>query len=374
MEQRRILFVIDEIWSISSGGTERQLAQMVKLAARDGYRPEVAVLRNPVAEVEQQLGCPVHDCGLNKIFSFGGMLSMIRFWRWLRQKQFHVVRTFFVDANLIVPVIARLAGIPVVLGSRRNTNSWMDARSALLQRFSNLFATRIVANCEQVKDAVVKTEKSPPAKIDVIYNGIDLLPFEFVTGRRQRVRRQLGINDDAILVGNLSRLDKIKGIDTFVKAAAKVHRELPSVMFAVIGEGGERKRLEEMIASSGLAGFFLLPGNSNDVGGYLEAFDMAVLSSNAEGFSNAILEYMAAGLATIATDVGGNSEALEACGVLVPAGDHDALAREIITLIQDDPRRKSLGKAARERAQNNFDISGVEVLIRNYYDDLLASK
>ncbi|MCU1286145.1 MAG: glycosyl transferase group 1 [Acidobacteriales bacterium] len=372
MEQRRILFVIDEIWSTSSGGTERQLAQMVKLATKNGYHAEVAVLRNPVIEVEKQLGCTVHDCGLSKIFSMSGTLSMFRFWRWLHQRRFHVVRTFFVDANLIVPVIARLAGVPVVIGSRRNTNSWMSNRRGALQRFSNLFATRIVANCTQVKQAVIRTEKSPAAKIDVIYNGIDLLPFESVTGRRQRVRKKLGIRDDAILIGNLSRLDKIKGVDTFVKAAALVHRELPSVVFVAVGEGGERQRLEQMIASSGLASSFFLPGNSTDVAGYLEAFDVAVLSSNAEGFSNSILEYMAAGLPTIATDVGGNSEALGNCGVLVRVGDHEALAKEITALVEDEPRRRLLGEAAKKRAQQEFDISGIEVELRNYYERLLA--
>src|SRR5204863_4532684 len=127
----------------------------------------------------------------------------------------------------------------------------------------------------------------------------------------------------------------------------------PGVRFQVAGEGEERPALERLVAESGLTGRFELLGTAADVPAFLAGLDVTVLCSHAEGMSNALLEYMAAGRAIVATDVGANGRLVRdgEHGLLVRPGDAAALAAGIDRLLRDPALARRLGAAARQRVR-----------------------
>lgn len=344
--------------AITAGGTERQLLQMVEIAIRNGLAPQIAVLRGTKWLTPQLAGCPVKHFDMVSLRSRSGLQSLRAFHRWIREQRFEIIKAFFPEANLIAPWIGRLAGVSVVLGSRRNLNHSASDEpfnvSPRMQWVSNFLVDHVVANSEAVLERTIRAEHLPRHKISVIYNGIDANQLRPLHGMRVATRKQLGIADDELLVGNVSGLRKIKGVECFVEAAALARKMHPKLRFVLIGAGDMRQELAAMITAKQLQDCFLLAGATEDVRPYLAAMDIAVLSSYAEGFSNALLEYMVAGLPIVATDVGGNREALSGTGILVEAGSPDQLASAIASL--RDPDLRDQHAAAALHAVKRFDL------------------
>ncbi len=123
---------------------------------------------------------------------------------------------------------------------------------------------------------------------------------------------------------------------TFLRAAQRVKESVPDAAFIIAGEGELKEMTQALARSLGIEDRTFFIGRCQDVGAVLSISDVCVLSSRSEGFSNAILEYMAAGRPVVATDVGGAREAIVhgESGYLVPAGDHDRMAEHIISLLQ----------------------------------------
>lgn len=365
----KILFLVDELESISAGGSERQVLQLIDILRRSGHEAGLAVFRKSAWLKAESKTFPIYFCELNSVLSPSGFAGMRQLVKWMREQKFQVVQTMFREANLLGPALARMAGIPVVLGSRRNLNHAMSRQFALLQSVSNLFATRLVANSECVKRTVARREFTAPEKIDVIYNGVDTQYFAPQPQFRMKTRQTLGISETAMVVGVISRFGPIKGQDVFLNAAAKIVDD-PQTHFVMVGDGPTREAIRSLAQRLKIDNRCLFVPAQRDIRPYLAALDIAVLPSRSEGFSNSLLEYMSAGLAIVATDVGGNRESLGDTGILVPPEDPEALARAIAGLTSDNARRESLGIAARARACTFFDVSAAQARIAEYFESL----
>ena len=374
MGRIRILYLIDEMHALSAGGTERQVLQLIQLSAQAGLEPTLCVLRGTRWLTEAQAGCRIRHANLGRILSLGSLAELIRLLSWIRRERFHVVQTFFIDGNIVGPILARLAGVPVVLGSRRNLNYWMSPRFQKFQRLANLFVTELVANCQAVKDVVVATEKFSAHKVRVLYNGIDTTTFDTDPVGRARARMRLGLGDEEVLVGTVANFTAVKGIEEFLRAAALVVEKCPQTHFLLIGDGPMRGQLEAMVGELRLQRHFRILGSQDDVVPYLNALDVAVLPSRSEGFSNSLLEYMAVGVACVATDVGGAREALgESAGILVPPRDSAALGHAILELVQDGNRRSVLAAQGYRRVRTQFSLAQTQNRLSAYYLRLMAT-
>ena len=202
-------------------------------------------------------------------------------------------------------------------------------------------------------------------KVSVIYNGIDVGPLPDGTFRAQ-VRRRLGIDDGAVVVGTVARLDPVKDLGTLIQAIAP-H---PSMILLVIGDGSERAALERIANDVGApsAGRFL--GHRDDARDLLAACDLYANSSISEGISLTILEAMAAGLPVVATRVGGTPEIVDdTCGRLVPARDAGSLGATLAALAGNADLRAGLGALGRARVEQRFTL---ERMIREYRDAYYA--
>lgn len=353
----RVLFLIDEMEAITAGGTERQLLQLVSIASLNGLKPTVCVLRGTRWLTEEIAGCPVMHFDVASVRSVRGICQLVRLARWAGKQHFQILQTFFAESNLLGPWIAKLSGIPIVLGTRRNLGHAMDDAphgAARLQWISNFLVDEILANAKAVARKTAAAERFSAHKIRVVYNGIDLAAFQPDADMRAEMRAHLGVGESEVLVGNVSGLRAIKGVELFVEAAAMAVHTAPQMKFVLVGEGEMRPALEAAIARLRLEGIFRLAGAAENVRPYLAAMDITVLCSSAEGFSNSLLEYMAAGLPTITTEVGGNREALGNAGILIPPNNAKALSDAMLMLLDPQARARLAAKAT-ARAQQ-FDL------------------
>ncbi|HKA07654.1 MAG TPA: glycosyltransferase [Gemmataceae bacterium] len=202
-------------------------------------------------------------------------------------------------------------------------------------------------------------------RVRVIENGVDLERFPGT--RLPDTRGQV------VRIGAVANLRAVKNIDGLVRAAAAVCRVDPRVRFDVAGDGEQRPALESQIRATGLGDRFMLSGTARDVPGFLAGLDIAVLCSHSESMSNALLEYMAAGRAIVATDVGSNSRLVrhEREGLIVPPRNDDALAKAIERLLGDATLARRLGAAARERAASEFSRGAMVRRFEEFFSSLV---
>lgn len=363
-----VLLLIDGMEAITAGGTERQLLQLVHLAKANNAAPQICILRDTRWLTEEMAGCPVRHYDLRSLGSATGMRQISGLLLWLKAQKFDILQTFFSDANLIGPLLGRLAGIPVIVGTRRNLNEYGDQGSLLwraVRRLSNRAVDQILTNSQAVLERVVETERFPREKIAVVYNGVDIKSMRQMYAADRSVRKELRLTPKHVLVGNVSGLRKVKAIEDFVEAAEMAYRRAEHLRFVVVGEGETRGEIERLIYSKRLGHVITLAGAQEDVRPYLAAMDIGVLCSTAEGFSNSLLEYMANGLPVIATDVGGNREAIEGAGILIPPASPQALSDAICSLLNPDQR--DYYSYAALRAVKRFDLAVAEEKMAECY-------
>ncbi|MEW5746932.1 MAG: glycosyltransferase [Nitrospirota bacterium] len=352
----KIAFVIDTIDS-PTAGTERQLLMLLKHLDRRQFDPYLCVLRSS-AWLEQEFDlCPLHVAGIRSFKQLGSWRRLWRFARFLKREGIAIVQTHFRDSDIAGIIAARLAGTAAIIATRRNQGYWHKRGEVALKKLLSRRATVIIANSQSTKQWTAAVEGVPAERIRVIHNGIEL---EAYPGSdpvlRERCRRQLGLSGNTCCIGVVANLRPVKGIDVFLRAAAQVARRVDDVRFLIAGEGEERAALMRLAAELGLGGAVRFLGRRRDVPSLLAAFDIGVLSSHSESFSNALIEYMAAGLPVVTTDVGGSREAVEdgVSGFVVPVGDDHRMAEAIIRIAEDRTEGLRMGQRGRRCAEQLF--------------------
>jgi glycosyltransferase involved in cell wall biosynthesis len=280
-------------------------------------------------------------------------------------------------ANILGRIAARQAGIPIVAVARGWTGENRKVRLyERLDRFHLRFVDRVVAVSE-AQAARVRTAGVPDERIEVIRNAARLEAFANPIVDRERL---LGLFPKDRQIGKVvlsaGRLSPEKGFDLLVEAAGRIRETDGTTGFVHFGDGIERPKIESAIRERRLDGRFVLAGFTDRLDAILPAADLVVLPSHTEGMPNVLLEAAAAGVACVATRVGGTPEVVAdgATGVLVPPGDPAALARTVAELLADDPRRLKMGAAARARMFGQFSFSAQAAAYRNLFESLRSSE
>lgn len=371
----RIVFLIDTIES-PTAGTECQLLLLLKGLDLREFEPRLCVLQ-PSAWLEREFHhCSMHVLG---IFSFKSPRSwwrILRFAFWLWQEKIDILQVHFRDASLAGFPAAWLGRVPGIVATRKNQGYWMTGQELVLQKALNRIPDVFVANSEATRQWTHRTEGISPDRIRVIPNGLsrDFIPVS--DERRAAAKEFLGLPSNAPVAGIVANLRLVKRIDVFLRAAASVTKEMPDVRFVVVGEGDERVKLEALCVELGLTDRVMFLGRRADVMEILPAFDVGVLSSDSESFSNAVVEYMAAGLAVAATDVGGCSEALgdSPAGAMVPPGDSEALGKALARLLADESALAYARSQHPMRVQDLFSHGRYIAAYSELYRDIFGMK
>jgi glycosyltransferase involved in cell wall biosynthesis len=165
----------------------------------------------------------------------------------------------------------------------------------------------------------------------------------------------------------------VKGHPWLIASAPAVVHEFPSARFVLAGDGEQRPRFEQQVAKLALEQNFLFLGRRTDIPKILACCDIAVLPSRAEGLPNAVLEYMAAGLPTVASRVGGNSELIEngVTGLLVPSEDSAALSDALLALLRDRELARRMAQSGQQFTIRNFSFERLVREVDELYSELL---
>jgi glycosyltransferase involved in cell wall biosynthesis len=368
----KVLYLIG---TLEIGGSERQLVQLATSLDRTRFAPVVFCLSS-AGPLERDLvahGIQVRVLGLRNMRSFPqNLLAVVRLARLIARERPAIVHGFLFWAYVLGALCAALARVPVVIASRRSLGNFKSGRwhYLMLERLANRFTDLIIANSHAVRHDVLLQERLPPHKVIVIHNGV-AIPSD--PSPESEVSRRLGFGEDVLTVGVVANLIRYKGHDVYLRAWALVIDQVPHARTLLIGEGPMRAEIERSVAELDLGSSVLLLGSRSDVPRLLAAVDLVVHPSLQEGFSNAILEAMAAGKAVVATAVGGNSEAVVdgVTGSLVPAGDAEALAAAVIRLLEDPTERSRLGSAGRSRVLEQFSVDAVVQRYQATYEALI---
>jgi glycosyltransferase involved in cell wall biosynthesis len=377
------MFILHIITDLSTGGAELMLERLVVHQSREeGYRHHVISLRTlgQVGPRLQAAGIEVEVMGMNGV---GGLiLGFIRLVRRIRRLSPDVVQTWMYHADLLGGLAARLAGNRHVLWGVRITDISPEigiARSTMLSRrmsvpLSGWLPQRILYVAESARK-VHEGLGYPPEKSVVVQNGYSIPPLQTVAASRRRIREELGIDDDAVLIGSAGRYSPQKGYRGFVSAAGEIARRFPQARFVMLGRHitWENEELAGWIREAGLADRFDLLGEQRNVLDWLAALDIFALFSLSEGFPNVVAEAMSVCVPCIVTDVGDSALLVADSGIVIRSGDLNGLTSGLERLIgAADGDRRRLGELGRRRIEAQYSLSVVAERYARLYDELVA--
>ena len=342
------------------GGSERQMIQMAKLLHESGdYQVHIAslatggVLRPQV----ERLAIPIIDFPLTSFYDANMVRQTRKFISYLKKHQIKIVHSHDFYSNIFAMSGAFLARIPGRIASKRETTGTRTPAQTTVELYAFRLAHAVVANAGAVRKQLIEQGVSGE-KVAVIYNGIDMTRFQQNGDASEALQRlNLASIQGRPLITMVANFEfRVKDHPMLLRAAQRVKVEVPEALFILAGEGELREETQRLAEELGLKETCLFIGRCASVPDLLKASEICVLSSQAEGFSNSILEYMAAGRAVVATDVGGASEAIieGETGHLVQAGDDQAMAQRLISLLRDPNKSRSMGANGRRLVEQRF--------------------
>ncbi len=275
--------------------------------------------------------------------SWNGILQAARFRRYLDHHHIQIVHAYR-NKTAMFAVLASLACARIVITSRLNIGYWYTPASRAVFRILNLRTTGVMANSQEAKRIAVETEHLDPEKVAIVYKGVDMTVFNRGLGDASAGER-LGIPQKSRVVGIVANLRPVKDIPLFLRAAGIVAQEFDDVAFLVAGRGEQFQELHQLVCELGLHDRVFFTRGEGKVIDYLARMCIGCLTSLSEGFSNAVMEYMAAGLLVVATDVGGNRDAIVdgKTGYLVRERTPEAFAKPLIHLLRNEDLRIQMG-------------------------------
>ncbi|MBW1698258.1 MAG: glycosyltransferase [Deltaproteobacteria bacterium] len=377
-----ILFLIR---SLGVGGTERQLYSLIQNIHKSDFRCHVFTFESEGLLIDplQKLDVSVYVGGLQSGDVVRASWKLTHTTRRMISCIYNIkpkiIHAFLPLVTSMGACFGRLLKVPVVITSRRALATHQDRHPSLkmLDRIANRASHWITVNSLAIKKDIIERNHVDPSKLILIYNGVDVLLYDSALSERNAIRRGFDLHPARKVVICVANLIHYKGHSDLLQAASLVVEREPDSIFLIVGEDrGIQKNLEQQISSLGLHRHVRLLGCRLDIPRLLAASDVSVVPSHEEGFSNFILESMAAGLPVVATNVGGNPEAIISgkTGWLVPPRNPTALANKIVDLLQDPNKAKQWGAKGKKRVQELFPL---EKMVQGYlklYKEALSCK
>jgi L-malate glycosyltransferase len=364
-----VLLVLDQ-FPKNLGGGERIVLKLAALLPKYGYRasiltfsvhPESAGLKTPP--------CPIYVLPLQRTYDLTALRAALELRRFLKQQQVQIVQTFFESSDLWVGFVTKTTSKAKLIWSRRDMGILRTRKHHSAYRLMASAPDAVFAVSEQVRQHCIEVDRIDPARVQTIYNGLDLSDWNTPS----RPAKTSG----EFLVTTVGNIRRVKGHDIFIRAAASIVPQFPEVSFSIAGDVLEPDyflELQLLVKELNLDDHFRFVGGISNLREHLSAADIFVLPSRSEGFSNAIVEAMAAALPVVATNVGGNAEAVKdgLSGLLVPSEDPAALSAAIICLLSDPSRAKAMGEAGKALAAESFTTEAMMDRITAVYKNLLT--
>lgn len=374
---KKIIFVIGDL---DRGGAEYHLSQLLPLLKENEINPYVYTLthKGMLSEELENKGISVKEPPYRKqiktlpIIVSKPLIAIITFITlWIHIKRIHpdVVHFFLPHAYILGGFCSLFTPGSKRIMSRRSLSIYSDNRPFIrfLEKMLHKRMDILLGNSKAVIQQL-EEECTNHNKIKLIYNGVSLNRFN-KNKSQKKTKKELGISGDCLVISMLANIIPYKGHKDLLQAISMINKSTRSeYVFLCVGrDDGEGNSLRLMAGEMGISDKIRWLGERKDIPDILCNSDIGINCSHQEGFSNSILESMAASLPMVVTDVGGNKEAVTdgICGIVVPAHDPAALSEAIIQLMENDDKRRIMGKAARNRVEEKF---SQEICLNHYLE------
>jgi glycosyltransferase involved in cell wall biosynthesis len=285
-----------------------------------------------------------------------------------------IIHAHMYHAEIVAAAASSMTDIPLVV-TRHSAGLEFNGSRRILSRLAGRRIRRIIAVSDEAAGEAVSMG-APAGSVITIPNGVDTSRFSpagenLRKSERSRLMAEnftAGGGEGLLLVGAVSGLKPVKDFPVLVRALAS----LDEARLIIAGEGPSREELETLAESLGMESRVSFPGHTDRPEEILPFLDIFVLPSRSEGVPIALLEAMSCGLACVATGVGGIPGVLDGCGVLFEPGDAGALASILAGLSEDPGARAGMGRRARVRALERFDIEIWGSRTVAVYEDMLC--
>jgi glycosyltransferase involved in cell wall biosynthesis len=388
------------IGSMLRGGTETHLAQLLPELHERRYRVSLLVIGpvGPLAEELTQKGISVESSAIRLFWLPTTIRRVVRTALLLPRLLTFAIRHCNGIISVYLPETVILCGVLLwplrrrLLLCQRGLLTYRSAYPSFitrLERFAFRQCAFVIANSKRVASEL-ENDGVPAEKIRVVYNGLSTTRLFAPAADRPRTRDLLGVSPNTVVLMVVANLHRYKGHSDLIEALGLLRsvKSLPSWKLFCVGRDVSLRRsqsakskyasnmqfLEQKTKDLGITEQVAFLGERTDVPDLLRAADISVLPSHEEGFSNALIESMASGLGIVATDVGGNREALEdgICGIIVPPRKVEKLAAAMVSLMTDPTLRETLGYRAREKALAGYGISTCVDAYLHVYEEALT--
>jgi len=354
--------------SLETGGSERQFLALAEAISREDFNVHLGCLLRYGPLLEQVGEITEFPLG-GSFFTWQAWRSRFDLIRYLRAKKIAIAHSFDFYTNLMLLPLAQLAGVPAIVGSHRQLGDLLTPMQFRAQMAAFHFCDRVVCNSKAAAERLGR-HGVPISKLIIIPNGLAKEAFEPAEPVLPRV-------NGVVRVGMIARMNgPHKKQDAFLRAAARVSERCTEVEFVLVGDGEYRRQFEALAMNLGLGSRVKFLGERKDIPAVLASLDITAVPSSSESLPNAILESMAAGVAVVATRVGGIPEIVEheQTGLLIAPDNDLELASAIERFITQPSLRKECSLRAHEYATRRFDWDQVSEQYGNIYRDLVAKR
>ena len=332
-------------------------------------------LRNQIGDLD--LG-EIPSFPLNNFYDTNAVKQLRRFVRWVKDERIDILHTHDFYTNVFGMSGGSLARLPVRIASMRETAGMRTGAQKQAQRIAYSLAHNVIANSDAVRQELID-QGIKSTKIRVVYNGLDVNRL-VSNAPRSETLSLLGLPSESngerrnfiAIVANMRH--DVKDYPMFLRAARRVKTEVPDARFLLAGEGELTESIRALCKELEIESSTFFLGRCEKIAELLSISDVCVLSSKAEGFSNSILEYMAAARPVVATNVGGAGELIVEgqTGYLVASGDDREMSDRIVRLLQNPDRARLMGENGRRVVEENFSCAAQLEKTENLYADLLS--
>jgi glycosyltransferase involved in cell wall biosynthesis len=367
-----VLYLITEL---NVGGAEKVVANLATQLSKRGHNVLVACLFDPgpIADEIIAAGVPVVNLGMR---GKGDLRVVFRLLRLLRIEGIQVLHSHLFHANLLAPIVGRIANIPIIIATRHSADIY-GRRREWVSSWVRRLCDAVVAVSEEVRDEELRSSHLPPSKMIVIPNGVEIQAHAQLDRTNiVALRGELGIPPNVPLIGTVASFKDYKGHTYLIDATVRILEQFPNAKVLFVGDGPLRTQLENKVEVLDLTDAIVFTGIRRDVRELLTLLDLFVLPSLSEALPVAVLEAMAAGRPVVATSVGGVPEAVVngVTGLLVPPRNPTALAEAIVSLLSGPELRQQMGQAGRERVLQHFSVEQMVERTQTLYEQLLDAK
>lgn len=344
--------------SFRNGGSERQAVALAR-GLREHSEVEVYLatldLDGPLRSEALSAGfTEIPEFKLNSFFDLNFVKQVRRCAALIKEQQVDLIHTHDFYTNVFGTAAAELARVSGKVASKRETFGMRSGAQDIVEKLAFGRADRVVVNSRAVQDSLT-ARGILDTKIELIYNGLDL--SRFAVG--QDIRKNFDIPAGRRLITLVANLrHDVKNVPMFLRAAKLISERVSDAVFMIAGEGELERELKSLAQDLGVADTTYFIGRCDDIPGLLSSSYACVLTSKAEGFSNSIIEYMAAGKPVVATRVGGAAEAIAEgqTGYLVDPDNADSTANRVIDLLKDPDKAARFGQMGQKKAQQEYSL------------------